>query len=93
MEGHSHVPCQVASSREGPEQKKSFFDASRRNKPENHIAKTTLHLQCPTPVLPIPFTSAVYPMGHCIRFVVIVSSEGLICLNISVGSNLLVCCG
>lgn len=71
-----------------------IFYASTRNKPENHGAETSLyHNQCPTPTLPIPFMSAVYPMGHSIRLVVIVSSEGRICLNMSVGSNLLMCCG
>lgn len=53
------------------------------------VLSQTPHAQCPTPLLPIPFMSDVYPIGHSIRLVVIVSSEGRICLNISVGSNLL----
>jgi hypothetical protein len=57
------------------------------------LSKTlTPFSQCPSPLPPIPFSSTVYPMGHSIRLVVIVSSEGRICLNMSVGSNLLMCC-
>lgn len=52
-----------------------------------------LSIFMPTPNATILYIPALYPNGHSIRLVVIVSSEGRICLNISVGSNLLMCCG